>query len=72
MVRNSVRSCRASCGVPAKNIQMVFQDPMRRSTAHARRRDIVAEGMHSFGIGEMTPSAPSVSFHDAQARPARP
>jgi peptide/nickel transport system ATP-binding protein len=35
-----------------RNIQMVFQDPMTSLNPRMRVRDIVAEGMLSFGIGE--------------------
>jgi peptide/nickel transport system ATP-binding protein len=34
-----------------RNIQMVFQDPMTSLDPRMRVRDIVAEGMESFGIG---------------------
>lgn len=34
-----------------RQLQMIFQDPMTSLNPRMRIRDIVAEGMHSFGIG---------------------
>lgn len=35
-----------------KDVQIVFQDPMASLNPRMRARDIIAEGMRSFGIGE--------------------